>query len=135
MVIAGVEYEAHYIAFDLPHSDNCFVVAFPAETTQAFLEAQVRAFACFGGVPTRILYDNTKLGGTGPGRRRMAEDQGLLRAAESISCSRRSSADRPRVTTTARLRAWGAIHGVTLWSDSTRSKLRGAERPPRSRLP
>ena len=27
VVIAGVECEAHYLAFDLPHSDDCFVVA------------------------------------------------------------------------------------------------------------
>lgn len=50
-VIAGVERK----------SDDCFVVAFPAETTEAFLEGHVRAFAYFGGVPTRILYDNTKI--------------------------------------------------------------------------
>src|SRR5271154_1234096 len=61
VVVAGVEREAHYLAFDLPHSDDCFVVAFPAETTEAFLEGHVRAFAYFGGVPTRILYDNTTL--------------------------------------------------------------------------
>jgi len=60
-VIAGVERKAHYLVMDLPHSDDCFVVAFPAETTEAFLEGHVRAFAYFGGVPTRILYDNTKI--------------------------------------------------------------------------
>ena len=37
------------------------MVAFPAETTEAFLEGHVRAFAYFGAVPTRILYDNTKI--------------------------------------------------------------------------
>ncbi|QNI32008.1 hypothetical protein H7849_23840 [Alloacidobacterium dinghuense] len=36
VVVAEVECEAHYLAFDLPHSDDCFVVAFPAETTEAF---------------------------------------------------------------------------------------------------
>ena len=61
MVVAGVEQKAHYLAMDLPHSDDCFVVALPAETTEAFLEGHVRAFAYFGGVPTRILYDNTKI--------------------------------------------------------------------------
>ena len=61
VVIAGVECKAHFMVFDLPHSDDCFVQAFPAETTEAFLEAHVRAFAYFGGVPTRILYDNTTL--------------------------------------------------------------------------
>jgi hypothetical protein len=57
VVIAGVEQKAHFMAFDLPHSDDCFVCAFPAETTEAFLEGHVRAFEYFGGVPTRILYD------------------------------------------------------------------------------
>jgi transposase len=61
VMIAGVELKAHYLAMDLPHSDDCFVVAFPAETTEAFLEGHVRAFAYFGGVPTRILYDNSKI--------------------------------------------------------------------------
>jgi transposase len=61
VVVAGVERKAHYFAMDLPHSDDCFVRAFPAETTEAFLEGHVRAFAWFGGVPTRILYDNTKI--------------------------------------------------------------------------
>ena len=61
VMIAGVEQKAHYLAMDLPHSDDCFVVAFPAETTEAFLEGHVRAFAYFGAVPTRVLYDNTKI--------------------------------------------------------------------------
>ena len=61
VVIAGVEQKAHFMVFDLPHSDDCFVQAFPAETMEAFLEAHVRAFEYFGGVPTRVLYDNTTL--------------------------------------------------------------------------
>jgi len=61
VVLAGVQQKAHYLVMDLPHSDDCFVAAFPAETTEAFLEGHVRAFAYFGGVPTRILYDNTKI--------------------------------------------------------------------------
>ena len=61
VVIAGVEQKAHYLVRDLPQSDDCFVAAFPAETTEAFLEGHVRAFAHFGGVPTRILYDNTRI--------------------------------------------------------------------------
>ena len=61
VVIGGVERKAHYLAVDLPHSDDCFVMAFPAETTEAFLEGHNHAFAYFGGVPRTILYDNTKL--------------------------------------------------------------------------
>ena len=61
IVIGGVERKGHYLAVDLPHSDDCFVMAFPAETTEAFLEGHNHAFAYFGGVPRTILYDNTKL--------------------------------------------------------------------------
>ena len=50
-MIAGVERKAHYLAVDLPQSDDCFVMAFPAETTEAFLEGHNYAFAYFGGVP------------------------------------------------------------------------------------
>lgn len=61
VVIAGVEQKAHFMAFDLPHSDDCYVQAFPAETTETFFEGHVRAFAYWGTVPARIVYDNTKL--------------------------------------------------------------------------
>src|SRR2546430_14466329 len=46
---------------DLPHSDGCFVKAYPAETAEAFCDGHVAAFDFFGGVPKSILYDNTKL--------------------------------------------------------------------------
>jgi len=46
---------------DLPQSDACFVKAYPRETTEAFLDGHVSAFAFFGGVPLSILYDNTKI--------------------------------------------------------------------------
>jgi transposase len=60
-VIGGVKRKAHYLVVDLPQSDDCFAMAFPAETTEAFLEGHNHAFAYFGGVPRTILYDNTKL--------------------------------------------------------------------------
>ena len=61
VIIGGVERKAHYFVLDLPHSDGCFVKAYPAETTEAFLDGHVSAFAFLGGVPQSILYDNTKL--------------------------------------------------------------------------
>jgi transposase len=61
VVIAGKEQKAHFQCFDLPHSDECFVIAFPAENTEAFLEGHNQAFAYFGGVPRTILYDNTAI--------------------------------------------------------------------------
>ena len=43
-IIGGVECKIHFFAFDLPHSDACFVVGYPAETTEAFCDGHVRAF-------------------------------------------------------------------------------------------
>ena len=59
--IAGKKVRFHYFCMDLPHSDGCFVKAYPAETAEAFCDGHVAAFDFFGGVPQSILYDNTKL--------------------------------------------------------------------------
>ena len=61
VVIAGVPQRAHFLAIDLPHSDDAFVIAFPGETSEAFCQGHNAAFAYFGGVPTRIVYDNSKI--------------------------------------------------------------------------
>ncbi len=60
-VIGGVARKVRFFAFDLPHSDAPFVKAYPAETSEAFCDGHVAAFAFFGGVPRSILYDNTTL--------------------------------------------------------------------------
>jgi Integrase core domain len=60
-VIGGVECKIHFFAMDLPHSDASFVMGYPAETTEAFCDGHVQAFAFFGGVPQSILYDNTRI--------------------------------------------------------------------------
>ena len=61
MVIGGAEQKAPYIAMDLPHSDACYVKAYPAENTEVFCDGHASAFAFLGGVPQSILYDNTSL--------------------------------------------------------------------------
>ena len=53
VVTAGLEQKAHYLAMDLPHSDDCFVAAFPAETTEAFLEGHVLAFTYYSSKARR----------------------------------------------------------------------------------
>ncbi|MCO5155923.1 MAG: IS21 family transposase [Aquamicrobium sp.] len=60
-VIGGVRQKIHFFCMDLPQSDAPFVKAYPAETTEAFLDGHVSAFAFFGGVPLSILYDNTRI--------------------------------------------------------------------------
>ena len=60
-VIGGVERKIHFLAMSPPHSDACFVKAYPGETTEAFCGGHVSGFSFFGGVPRSILYDNTRI--------------------------------------------------------------------------
>jgi transposase len=57
----GVLRKAAFFVMVLPHSDAFFVMAFPSECTETFLEGHVRAFQFFDAVPQRITYDNTKV--------------------------------------------------------------------------
>ena len=50
-----------FFVMALPYSDAPFVMAFERECTETFWEGHVQAFEFFGGVPTRITYDNTKV--------------------------------------------------------------------------
>jgi transposase len=60
VVIGGVEQKAHFFALDLPHSDACYIRAYPAATSEAWVDGHVHAFAFFGRVPQSVLYDNDK---------------------------------------------------------------------------
>lgn len=60
-VVGGERMKIHYFCMSLPQSDACFFKAYPRETTEAFLDGHVSAFAFFGGVPLSILYDNTTI--------------------------------------------------------------------------
>lgn len=76
VVIGGVEQKGHFLCVDLPHSDDSFVMMFPAESTEAFLEGHNQAFAYFQGVPRTMLYDNTRIAVkqiTGDGERKPTE--------------------------------------------------------------
>jgi len=81
VVIGGTEQKAHYFAMNLPHSDACYMKAYPAEITEVSCDGHGCPFALLGGVPPSILYDNTTLAVArmlGDGRR---PDQGVFRAA------------------------------------------------------
>ncbi len=51
VIIGGVEQKAHYLILDLPHSDGCFVKAYPAETTEAFLDGYVQPLPSWAECP------------------------------------------------------------------------------------
>jgi transposase len=61
VVVAGERVKAAFFVMTLPHSDAFFVRAYPKECTESFQDGHVRAFEFFGGVPTTIRYDNSKV--------------------------------------------------------------------------
>jgi transposase len=58
--MAGQRIKVDVFSIRLCYSRRLFVMAYPHQKTEAFLEAQVRAFRFFEGVPRRISYDNLK---------------------------------------------------------------------------
>src|SRR6516162_6833958 len=77
VVVAGVPHKAALFVLTLPHSNARFGCLFPRECTEAFHEGHARAFAFFGGVPTRISYDNSKIAVvklTGPHERQLSRE-------------------------------------------------------------
>jgi len=60
-IIKGISCTVHFLVIHLPFSDGLFVKAYPCENTESFCDGHVSAFAFFGGVPKRILYDNTTI--------------------------------------------------------------------------
>ena len=59
--IAGVQMKAALAVMTLPYSDVFHVSAYPRECTETFQAGHVAAFEFFGGVPTRISYDNSRI--------------------------------------------------------------------------
>jgi len=59
--LAGLRQQVALFLMTLPYSDAFFMQAFPRECTESFQEGHRRAFEFFGGVPTRISYDNSRV--------------------------------------------------------------------------
>ena len=72
--INGVLKKIVFFVMSLPHSDGVYVQAFERICTEVMWEGHIRCFAFFGGVPSRITYDNdrTLVGGIlGPRERKL----------------------------------------------------------------
>jgi transposase len=78
----GILKKVVFFVMSMVHSDAMFVMAFPRECTESFLESHVRAFDFFGCVPKRISYDNTRVAVTkiltGHKRKHTAEFKRLI---------------------------------------------------------
>jgi transposase len=58
--LGGVLQKIKVAHFRMAYSRQMFVVAYPKEVQEMVLDAHVRAFTFFGGVPARLIYDNLK---------------------------------------------------------------------------
>src|SRR3954468_6718130 len=121
-VIGGAERKIHFFAFDLPHSDASFVVGYPAETTEAFCDGHVRAFAFFGGVPKSIVYDNTRSRWPASSVTASGSGRGCSASCNRTTCSRTGSEDLAKATIRARSKGWSAMRDGTSSYRSRRSR-------------
>lgn len=60
VVLAGEAVTVQLFCMRLCYSRRLFMMAFPAQTQEAFFTGHVQAFHFFAGVPQRISYDNLK---------------------------------------------------------------------------
>ena len=105
--LRGQREKIAFFCLILPHSNIWFVKAYPRETTEAFLDGHVSAFAFLGGVPRSILYDNTTLAVARIlGGRHAPQDAGRSHIFSRTTCSATASAGPARATTRARSRPW-----------------------------
>ena len=121
VVIGGVERKAHCFVLDLPHSDGCFVRAYPAETTEAFLDGQQRSPTCvecpgafsttIPGWPWRRYWETVGDSAPGPSP-----------SSSPTTCSTTGSGVPARATTKARWRAWWDKCAATFWCQSRPSR-------------
>jgi transposase len=61
VIVDGQSVKAQLFYMRLCYSRRLFMMAFPAQKQEAFLEGHVQAFHHFGGIPHRISYDNLKV--------------------------------------------------------------------------
>ena len=57
----GILRKVVFFVMALPYSDAMFVRVYDRECTEVYWDAHMRAFEFFGGAPTRITYDNTRV--------------------------------------------------------------------------
>jgi len=115
-IIGGIERKIHFFAFDLPHSDACFVVGYPAETTESFCDGHVRAFGrshSSAGFHSRSCMTTPRL--RWPASSVTASDNGRAYSPSynRTTCSRTGSVDLAKATTRGKSKGWSAMRDGT----------------------
>jgi transposase len=60
VILGGITQVVKLAHFRLTHSRQMYLAAYPRESQEMLFDAHNRAFAFFGGVPARMIYDNPK---------------------------------------------------------------------------
>ncbi len=60
VILGGMPQVVKVAHFRLSHSRQMFLAAYPRESQEMVFDAHNRAFAFFGGVPNRMIYDNPR---------------------------------------------------------------------------
>ena len=123
-VIGGVERKIHFLAMSLPHSDACFVKAYPGETTEAFCDGHVSGSPSSAVCRARSFM--TTPGLRWPASSVTASVSGHVCSAsyDPITCSRTALAAPARGTTRARSRGSSAIAAELPGADAKVPELR-----------
>ena len=113
VAIDGVERKAHDLVVDLPHSDDAFVKACPAETTEAFCDRHNAAFHYFGGVPVASSTTTPSWRWRGCSVTAPASGRASSASSSRATCSTIASGGQGRATTQARWKGWSATRAGT----------------------
>ena len=112
-IIAGVKYRAHFFVMTLPHSDACFVAAYPAAAAEAWLDGHNRAVVFSAAFPNRFSTTTTSVWCRASCQMARGNERGRSAGCSPITSSRTATAVPARVTTKAMWRGWSAMPGGT----------------------
>src|SRR4051812_41413189 len=113
--IAEVERKIHFFAMDLPHSDACFVQAYPAETTEAFCDGTTSRSAFSARCRARSCTTIRRWRWHASWATGCASGRGSSASCSRITCLPTGLAARAKATTKAKLRDWSAGRAATCW--------------------
>ena len=113
--IAGVERKIHFFAMDLPHSDACFVQAYPAETAEAFCDGHMRRSVSSARCRARSFTTTPPWRWRASWATGCASGRACSASCNRITCLPTGSAGPARATTKAKLRVWSAGPAGTCW--------------------
>jgi len=128
-IIGGVERKIHFFAFDLPHSDACFVVGYPAETTEPSATATFGRSQSSAGFHNRSCMTTPRLRWPASSVTASGNGRACSPSCNPITCSRIGLADSAKATTGQSRRAGRLCAPELPRSNPSVRELRGVERP------